>query len=101
MILERYKSSFEEGDRKEFYELVQQCVEQLLVKGVECKSPDWREVTVWKKRALSPADAEKRIREHVRPRLQEARRLIVRGWWATWDINKIGDFVNEWFGGEA
>ena len=61
----------------------------------------WREEMVWKKRDIEPAEAELRIRKHVRPMLQEARRLIGRGWRATWKINKIDDFVDQWFGGET
>ena len=97
--LEGHKRSFAEGGRKEFYELVQQCVEQLLVQEEEQRwQTDWRKETVWRIRDLDPGEEEKRIREKVRPWLQAARRLKGWEWWFSTGIHQIGDDVDAWFG---
>ena len=74
---------------------------QLLKEEKEMKGYPWREVTVWKKLDIRPDEAERRIRECVRPWLQQARALHEDEWWATKDIHTIGDFVDEWFGEET
>jgi hypothetical protein len=82
VTLVRYKETLSDGDDKKFYELVQRCVEQLFEWGVECTwETKWRDVGGWKKVQLKPAEAERRIREHVRPWLQEARKLKFARWW--------------------
>ena len=52
---------------------------------------------MWKKVELKAAETERRIREHVRPWLQEARKLEYNRWWVTWDVDKINDYVDQKF----
>ena len=98
--LEEYKNDFKEGQEKIFWNLVKQCVDQLLEKGVEqTYQTNWQKVDVWIKKELDPGEPEQRIRKVVRRRIQEARRLESGfSWWATEGIREIGDNVDAWFG---
>ena len=98
--LEEYKNDFNENKKKIFWNLVKQCVDQLLEKSVEqTYQTNWQKVDVWIKKQLDPGEAEKRIRKEVRGRIQEARQLELGfSWWATQDIGEIGDNVDAWFG---
>jgi len=98
----KYPKDFAEGDNKKLYELVGECAEQLLEEGVECTyETGWKDVAVWQKKKFGKAgEAERRIREEVRPRLQEARKLKYTRWSVTQGVDGIVDYVDQWFGGQ-
>jgi hypothetical protein len=101
LLLVKHENSFAKGDDKKFYELVGKCFEQLWEKGVESTwQTQWKEVVVWKRvEETKPGEAERRIREQVRWRLQEARKLEYTRWWVTSGVDGIGEYVDRWFGG--
>jgi hypothetical protein len=56
---------------------------------------------VWERvQETKPGEAERRIREHVRPWLQEARKLKYTRSWHTERVNGVSEYVDRWFGGQ-
>ncbi len=99
--LVKHEKDFATGDDQKFYELVGNCVDELWEQVKENTwQTQWKDVVVWHKVGLEPAEAERRIREHVRPWLQQARRLKYTRWWVTQGVDGIGEYVDAWFGGE-
>jgi hypothetical protein len=102
LLMVKHANSFAKGDDKTLYTLVEECFKQLWEAGVECTyKTGWKDVAVWKRVAeTKPGEAERRIREQVRWRLQEARKLEYTRWWVTDGVDGIGEYVERWFGGE-
>ncbi len=72
--LVKHEKDFAKGDNEKFYALVGKCVDQLWEQFVDNTwQTEWKDVVVWKRVEMKPAEAERRIREHVRPWLEEAR----------------------------
>ena len=101
VTLEEHRAMFKTDDEQKKYGLVLKCVEQLWNGREGWDASDRKFLTVWRKLEMTPKDAEKRIRENLRPWLQEAWDMHGQGWWSTQDINTIGNFVNQWFGEET
>jgi hypothetical protein len=100
--LVQYEKDFAKGDNETFYELVGKCVDQLWEQYHESTwQTQWKEVVVWKRVELKPGEAERRIREHVRPWLAQARKLSYKRWWVTDGVESMGDYVERWFGAEG
>ncbi len=96
--LVKHEKRFRSGDDKQFYEVVEKCFDELWV-GDEAKST--RQVIVWKRLKLEPAEQERRIRETVGPGLREARRLKYTRSDVTSGVDVLGQNVDMWFGGET
>jgi hypothetical protein len=103
LLLSRYQSSFAKGDDKRLYTLVEECFELLWEKGVEnTYATGYKDVAVWKRvEERKSGEAERLIREQVRWRLQEARKLAYTRWWVADGVDRIGEYVDRWFGGDG
>ncbi len=100
--MSKHQGSFAKGDDKELYTLVEECFKLLWEEKVEnTYKTNWQDVTVWKRIKMEGPDAERRIREQVRPRLQKARRLAYQRWWVSDGVDGIGEYVDRWFGGDG
>ena len=101
LLLDKHKKSFARGDDKKLYTLVGECFKLLWEEGVEnTYATGWKDVAVWKKIKMEAPEAERRIREQVRPKLQAARKLEYERWWVADGVDGIGEYVDRWFGGE-
>jgi hypothetical protein len=103
VTLVKHEKEFVKVADKRFYELVGQCVDELWEEHVESTYlTQWKDVVVWKRvQETNPDEAERRIREHVRPWLAQARQLKYTRYWFTTDVDNIGTYVDRWFGGET
>jgi hypothetical protein len=102
LLLVEHEKSFATGDDAKLYALAGECFKQLWEAGVECTyATGWKDVAVWHKIEFSkPGEAERRIRQQVRPRLQQARKLAYQRWWVPDGVDAMGEYVDRWFGGE-
>jgi hypothetical protein len=103
LLLSTHQSSFAKGDDKQLYTLVEECFKLLWEKGVEnTYATGWKDVAVWKRvEERKSGEAERLIREQVRWRLQKARNLAYERWWVADGVDRIGEYVDRWFGGDG
>ena len=101
--LAKHEKEMASGADKQFCELVKKCVDELWEEVVESGTwlNQWQDTLVWQRIELEPGEAERRIREKVRPWLAEARRLKYKKWWFTEGVDRVGDYVDRWFAGGA
>jgi hypothetical protein len=99
--LAKHEKEMASGADKQFCELVKKCVDELWEEVVESGTwlNHWQDTLVWQKIELPPGEAERRIREKVRPWLAEARRLKYKKWGFTQGVDGVGAYVDEWFAG--
>jgi hypothetical protein len=99
--LAKHEKEMASGADKQFCELVKKCVDELWEEVVERGTwqNQWQDTLVWQRIELRPGEAERRIREKVRPWLAEARRLKYKKWWFTEGVERVGACVDEWFAG--
>jgi hypothetical protein len=99
--LVKHEKEMASGTDKQFCDLVKRCVDELWEEVVERGTwqNQWQDTLVWQKIELKPGEAERRIREKVRPWLAEARRLKYKKWWFTEGVDRVGAYVDEWFAG--
>jgi len=101
-LMAKHQKSFAKGEDKKLYELVEECFKQLWEAGVEnTYKTQWQDVAVWKRIKMEAGDAERRIREQVRWRLDKARKLGYQRWWVSDGVDPIGEYVERWFGGAS
>ena len=102
LLLVQHQKSFATGDDAKLYALAGECFKQLWETGVEnTYKTQWKDVAVWKRIKMEAPEAERRIRQQVRPRLQQARKLAYRRWWVPDGVDAIGEYVDRWFGGDG
>ena len=104
LLLVKHEKNFAKGDDAKLYALVGDCFKQLWDEGVENTwATGWKDVAVWQRKEWpdKPDEAERLIREQVRWRLQDARKLEYTRWWVSDGVDRIGEYVDRWFGGEA
>jgi hypothetical protein len=101
LLLVQHQKSFATGDDAKLYALAGECFKQLWEAGVEnTYKTQWKDVAVWHKIEFEkPGEAERRIRQQVGPRLQQARKLAYQRWWVPDGVDAMGDYVDRWFGG--
>jgi hypothetical protein len=101
--LVKHAEEMAHGADKQFCELVKKCVDELWEEVVEKGTWQnrWQDTLVWQRIELQPGEAERRIRAKVRPWLAEARQLKYKKWWFTDGVDRVGDYVDRWFGAET
>jgi hypothetical protein len=100
--LVKHEKEMASGADKQFCDLVKKCVDELWEEVVERGTwqNQWRDTLVWQKIEFEQAgEAERRIREKVRPWLAEARRLKYKKWWFTESVDRVGSYVDQWVAG--
>jgi hypothetical protein len=101
--LVKHEKEMANGADKQFCELVKKCVDELWEEVVEQGTWQnrWQDTLVWQRIELKAGEAERRIRAKVRPWLAEARQLKYKKWWFTEGVDRVGDYVDRWFGEET
>lgn len=98
-FIESLSGHSQDAKDKQFYDKVRECVEQLWTgqerweRTITGSGFKWH----WYRINMRYDVARQRIRDNVRPWLEEARKLNDKGWWKTWHIDDIGKFVDRWF----
>ena len=99
--LQKYEtnSALQTADGKQFYALIKECVEEVLIAQDKYMKRTRKHESVWVANDVGEGEGTERIREKILPRLTEARKVMPKVWYATDGFEPLWRYVESFCGG--